>query len=410
MSLNIEWVRQHFPALSGDWVFFDNAGGSQILQPVVDRINKYLLTSNVQHGASYSISQLAQERLAEATRAMAAFINAKNPSEVIMGSSTTMLIRILSICLGNWFKPGDEIIVTNCDHEANIGPWVDLEKQGLKIKFWQINPESLELHLDDLAPLMNKRTRLVAMTHVSNILGTINPIKNITEFVHDHGALICVDGVAYAPHRKIDVQALNVDFYAFSCYKVFGPHHAVMFGKHELLLELPGFNHYFVDSTNIPYKFQPGSVNYELSYGMLGLIDYLDELAVLHSNHQILDDLSKRITYTFELITEYEEFIGARLLDYLNSTPNVHLVGHQTADSQVRVPTISFTVDKMNSASIPPEVDKHNIGIRYGDFHSKRFIKDLGLAENSGVVRVSMAHYNTTEEVDRLIDVFDKIF
>ena len=134
------------------------------------------------------------------------------------------------------------------------------------------------------------------------------------------------------------------------------------------------------------------------------------ELAVPHNNRHIVDDLSKRSTYTFELRTEYEDFIGSLFLYYLNSTPNVHLVGHQTADSQVRVPTISFTVDKMNSASIPPEVDKHNIGIRYGDFHSKRFIKDLGLAENSGVVRVSMAHYNTTEEVDRLIDVFDTIF
>ena len=223
MSLNIEWVRQNFPALSGDWVFFDNAGGSQILQPVVDRINEYLLTSNVQHGASYSISQLARERLTEANQTMAVFINAGNSSEVIMGPSTTMLIRILSICLGKWFKPGDEIIVTNCDHEANIGPWVDLEKQGIKIKFWEINPETLEFHLEDLAPLMNKRTRLVALNHVSNILGTINPIKNIAEFVHDHEALICVDGVAYAPHRKIDVQALNVDFYVFSCYKVFGP-------------------------------------------------------------------------------------------------------------------------------------------------------------------------------------------
>ncbi len=410
MSLNIDWVRQNFPALSGDWVFFDNAGGSQILQPVVDRINEYLLTSNVQHGASYSISQLARERLTEANQTMAAFINAGNPSEVIMGSSTSMLIRILSICLGKWFKRGDEIIVTNCDHEANIGPWVDLEKQGIKIKFWQINPETLEFHLDDLAPLMNKRTRLVAITHVSNILGTINPIKKIAEFVHDHEALICVDGVAYAPHRKIDVQELNVDFYVFSCYKVFGPHHAVMFGKQQLLLELPGLNHYFVDSTNIPYKFQPGNVNYELSYGMLGLIDYLSELAVVQSNHQISNDLSKRITYTFERICEHEEIIGARLLDYLNSKPNVHLVGQQTAKSQVRVATISFIVDKMNSASIPPEVDKHKIGIRYGDFHSKRFIKDLGLAENGGIVRVSMAHYNTMEEVDHLIDVFDKIF
>ncbi|WP_277878120.1 aminotransferase class V-fold PLP-dependent enzyme [Leptolyngbya sp. FACHB-261] len=281
-ALQVDFVRQQFPALAGDWTFFDNAGGSQTLKPVVDRISEFLLTSNVQLGASYAVSQWAGERLAKATQAMATLINATDVSEVVMGPSTTMLLRILSLCLAQTFEPGDEIIVTNCDHEANIGAWLDLAKQGIQIKVWQLNADSLELHLEELESLLSPRTRLVALTHASNILGTINPIKAITKLAHAQGALVCVDGVAYAPHRLIDVQDLDIDFYAFSFYKVYGPHHALLYGKREHLLALPGINHYFIGQTNIPYKFQPGNVNYELSYGMLGLCDYLSELAQHH--------------------------------------------------------------------------------------------------------------------------------
>ncbi|HEY9668154.1 MAG TPA: aminotransferase class V-fold PLP-dependent enzyme, partial [Coleofasciculaceae cyanobacterium] len=261
----IDFVRQQFPALAGDWTFFDNAGGSQTLQQVVDRISEYLLTSDVQLGASYAISQLAGDRVTKAAQGMATLINAKSPSEVVMGSSTTLMLRILSLCLVQTWNPGDEVIVTNCDHEANIGAWVDLEKQGIKIKVWRINPETLQLHLEDLELLLSDRTRLVAFTHASNILGTINPVKEITQLVHQQGAMVCVDGVAYAPHRLIDVQDLDVDFYAFSFYKAYGPHYALLYGKQEHLLAIPGINHYFIKQTDIPYKFQLGNVNFELS-------------------------------------------------------------------------------------------------------------------------------------------------
>jgi selenocysteine lyase/cysteine desulfurase len=223
ISFPIDFVRQQFPSLAGDWTFFDNAGGSQTLKQVVDRISEYLLTSDVQLGASYAISQLAGDRVAKAAQAMATLINAKSPSEVVMGSSTTLMLRILSLCLSQTWTPGDEVIVTNCDHEANIGPWVDLKKQGIQIKVWRLNPDTLTLHLEDLEQLLSDRTRLVALTHASNLLGTINPIKEIAKVVHAQGAMICVDGVAYAPHRLVDVQDLDVDFYVFSFYKVYGP-------------------------------------------------------------------------------------------------------------------------------------------------------------------------------------------
>jgi cysteine desulfurase family protein (TIGR01976 family) len=410
MSLNIDKVREYFPALAGEWTFFDNAGGSQTLKKVVDRISEFLLTSDVQLGASYEISQLAGERLALATRGMATLINAKSPQEVVMGPSTTMMLKVLSICLGQTLTSGDEIIVTNCDHEANIGAWIALEKQGVKIKVWQIRPDTLELDLTDLELLMSQRTKLVALTHASNVLGTINPIKEIAAFVHQRGAMICVDGVAYAPHRLIDVQDLDVDFYALSFYKVYGPHHALLYGKEEHLLRLPGLNHYFITQTDIPYKFQLGNVNFELSYGMLGLCDYLSELAQIHSGNQTTTDLRNQMVQAFDLISIHEEKIGDRLLNYLNSKPKVRVIGQSKANRKSRVPTISFVVDGIHSSTIPAKIDQHHIAIRYGDFYAKRLIEYLGLASQGGIVRVSMVHYNTLEEVDRLIEAFEQVF
>jgi cysteine desulfurase family protein (TIGR01976 family) len=410
MLLNLDKVRQYFPALAGEWTFFDNAGGSQTLKKVVDRISEFLLSSDVQLGASYAVSQLAGERLALATQGMATFINANSSKEVVMGPSTTMMLKVLSICLGQTFMPSDEIIVTNCDHEANIGAWVALEKQGIKVKIWQIRPDTLELHLGDLEALMSHRTKLVALTHASNVLGTINPIKEIATFVHDRNAMICVDGVAYAPHRLIDVQDLDVDFYAFSCYKAYGPHHALLYGKEEHLLRLPGLNHYFIQQTDIPYKFQLGNVNFELSYGMLGLCDYLSELAQLHYGDQTAPNLRNQMVQAFDLMSIHEEEISDRLLNYLNSKPNVRVIGQSKADREFRVPTISFVVDGMHSSTIPAKIDQHYIGIRYGDFYAKRLIEYLGLASQGGIVRVSMVHYNTLEEVNSLIEAFEQLF
>lgn len=409
MTLNIDFVRKQFPALAGEWVFFDNAGGTQVLRQVVDRMRDYLLDTNVQLGASYDVSRRAGEGVDQAVQAMAQLIGAKDKSEIILGSSTSMLLKNLSLSLGDMFKPGDEIIVTNCDHEANIGPWKSLEKKGIKIKVWKLNPASLDLELEDLGPLLTEKTRLVALTHVSNILGTINPIKEITSFVHERGAMICVDGVAYAPHRLVDVQELDVDFYAFSFYKVYGPHYSLLFGKKAHLQQMPGIYHYFLEDY-IPLKFQPGNVNYELSYSLLGLGDYFTRLAGVHGDEQPVKDLRNSAAFAYELFAKHEEMLSARLLDFLDSKANVRIIGKREADRDLRVPTISFVIENTKSSTIPPGVDKHHIGIRYGDFYARRLIEDLGLAPRDGVVRVSLVHYNTPGEVDRLIRVFETQF
>lgn len=409
-TLQLDFVRQHFPALASDWTFFDNAGGSQVLKSVADRITEFLYNSNVQLGASYAVSQTATARVAEGAAAMATLINAASPEEVVLGSSTSALFRILAHCLGQTWQPGDEIIVTNSDHEANISPWMELQRLGIKVKTWKVNPDSLELRLEDLETLLSDRTRLVAVTHTSNVLGTINPIRAIADRVHAHGALICVDGVAYAPHRRVDVQALDVDFYAFSLYKVYGPHLALLYGKKAHLLALPGYNHYFIDRSAIPYKFQPGGTSYELSYSVTAIPQYLRALAQHHFETEAAATATGQLDQAFQLIQAHEAVLSDRLLTFLHSKPNVRVIGAPTAAATQRVPTISFVVDGVTSDQIPPQLDPHKIGIRYGHFYALRLIEDLGLLDHSGVVRVSMVHYNTIEECDRLIARLDSLF
>ncbi|MDJ0841993.1 MAG: cysteine desulfurase-like protein [Acidobacteriota bacterium] len=405
VSLDLDFVRRQFPALADGYVYMDNAGGSQTLKSVVDRIGEYLLTSDVQLGATYRVSQTAGERVAAGEAAMARYINAVDPGEVVMGSSTSLLLKILSWTLSQKFRAGDEIIVCHGDHEANIAPWQDLTAKGIAVKSWLMDPETLEPDLDDLEKLITPRTRLVAVHHISNILGTINPIRKIADLVHRHGALICVDGVAYAPHRAIDVQAMDVDFYAFSFYKVYGPHYALLYARKELLDQIPGINFDFIDKG--AYRFQPGNVNFEFAWGMTGLPDYIKQLAARHFPDE---DLSERqsIERGFDLIAAHEEQLSARLLDFLNSRQSVRIIGHPSADRNKRVPTVSFVVDSMNSDTVTLATDPHNIGIRFGDFYAKRLIADLGLIQKQGVVRVSMVHYNTLEEVDRLIEILDR--
>ena len=407
-KLDINFVRSQFPALSSPWVFFDNAGGTQTAKQVGNRIVDYLYNTNVQLGASYEISQLAGERVTLAQQQWAEAINADDVSEVVFGSSTTALLQNLSRSLVQQFKPGDEVIVTNTDHEANVGPWVSMEQFGIVVKFWKVNPDTFSLELDDLAELMTERTRLVAFTHVSNILGTINPVKEITKFIHSKGALVCVDGVAYAPHRIIDVTNWDVDFYVFSLYKVYGPHYSLLYGKKKYLQELDGINHFFIGKDEIPYKLQPGNVNYELTYGSGGILTYFDEIYNQHFDDTSLA-IFPRLKSVFELISLHEEELAKPLMQFLNNKKGVSIIGEKTADKDVRVPTISFIVDNRKSSEIPLLVDPHKFGIRWGDFYARRLIDDLNLSEKDGVVRISMVHYNTTEEVEQLITILDGI-
>ncbi len=405
-TLDIDSIRAEFPALAGDTVFLDNAGGSQVLARVADRVRDYLLTSSVQLGASYAASQVAGEKVLAARRTVAELINARHDDEVVMGGATTALMFLLTQALMPSLQPGDEIIVTESDHEANIGGWMRLQQAGAIIKVWHVDRESLTLELRDLDPLLGPRTKWLAMTWASNILGTVNPVRDVSQRVHAVGGRVCIDAVAYAPHRLVDVQASGGDVVVFSFYKVFGPHHAVMWVERGLLLSLPSLNHYFIGPEVVPYKLQPGNINYELSYGCIGIHEYLCDtgaaLGALGSSRQ-------RMQAAFDAFEQHENALAERLLRWLRAKKTVRIIGRPASDDNTRVPTISFVVAGTSSESIVRHVDQYGIGIRFGDFYAKRLIEALGLQAQGGVVRVSIAHYNTPGEIDRLIRHLDEV-
>ncbi|GAA4003858.1 cysteine desulfurase-like protein [Deinococcus rubellus] len=395
LEAHLDFIRAQFPALDSPWAFFDNAGGSQVLRGVAERVSDYLLSTSVQLGASYAVSQEASARVAAGVAAAAHYIHAADSREIILGGSSTQLVANLASSMGEFLKAGDEIIVTDTDHEANVGAWTRLESRGIRTLIWKVNTQTLHLDLDTLGTLMTPQTRLVCFTHVSNVLGTINPVPEITRFVHERGAKVFVDGVAYAPHRMVDVQAWDVDFYLFSWYKVYGPHISLLFGKLGHLLELPSINHFFISPEAAAYRLQPGNLNYELTYSLTGVTEYMSAL----QSRLGVDDLGG----VFDAFAAHEALLAKRLLEYLATKPSVRVIGHPSADSSVRVDTISFVVDGVASSDLPKFLDGQHVAVRYGHFYAYRLIEALGLDQTEGVVRVSMAHYNTLAEVDRLI-------
>jgi cysteine desulfurase family protein (TIGR01976 family) len=405
-ALDLNRIRAEFPALAGDTVFLDNAGGSQVLKRVADRVSDYLLGSSVQLGASYAASVAAGEKVLAARRAVATLINAPFDDEVVLGAATTALMFVLTQAIRHGLQPGDEIIVTETDHEANIGGWMRLREAGAVLRIWPVNPATLALDLADLDALLSPRTRWVALTWASNILGTVNPVAEVARRVHAAGGRVCVDAVAYAPHRLVDVQASGADVVVFSFYKVFGPHYAVMWVQRELLLQLPSLNHYFIGPDVLPYKLQPGNVNYELSYGCIGIHDYLvDTGAALGST----GTPRQRMQAAFDAFEAHENALAERLLAYLRGKPGVQLVGRPAVDDGLRLPTISFVPAAVAPEAVVRHVDGFGIGIRWGDFYARRLIEKLNLHERGGVVRVSIAHYNTAAEIDRLITHLDEV-
>ncbi len=409
-------IRAQFPALQNpaQCVFLDNAGGSQVLGRVADNIHHYLLNTSVQLGASYATSVTASARVLAARRSVAELIHAANDQEVVMGGSSTGLMFLLIQAILPSIKAGDEIIITDTDHEANIGAWKRLAQAGAVIKVWNIDHQSLQLELAQLDTLLSPRTTWLAMTHASNILGTINPVAEVARRVHAVGGRVCIDGVAYAPHRLVDVQASGADIYVFSFYKVYGPHYAVLWGKHEVLLGLANLNHFFIQADDLPYKLQPGNVNFELSYACMGIGDYL--VAMGEQFNAKLDDSNQAtrrqlMQTAFDHFEAHENLLAEKLLAFLRSKPAVRIIGmkHVHENGYARVPTISFVVQDTLSETIVQHIDQFNIGIRFGDFYASHLIKTLDLEKHGGVVRVSMVHYNTTEEIDLLITHLDTI-
>ncbi|KAK6608665.1 hypothetical protein QC760_001653 [Botrytis cinerea] len=392
-SFDITATRKCFPSLDKKQVYLDNAGGSQTLGTVIDSIYDYLINSNVQLGGSYNVGKKANTSYSAGYEAAAKYINAP-PSNIVLGSSTTQNFRNLSQAFD--FPPDSELIISSIDHESNIASWVALAaSQKFTIKWWTPPASSNPiLTPESLRPLLSSKTALVTLTHASNILGTIHDIRGISDVVHTiPGALLCVDGVAYSPHRPLDVQALGVDFYAFSWYKVYGPHISLLYASPSALSSLKSLGHFFNPSNTLADKLALAGSNYELTGSIPRVVEYFE-------------------TQSWEAISLHEETLQKTLLQYLLSRSEIQILGEQSWDTKKRVCTISFLVQGFGSREFVEKVDEKSmgeVGIRWGMFYSNRLCKDVLGCGDQGVVRVSFVHYNSLEEVNRLIGIFDEI-
>lgn len=398
--LDLDYVRAQFPALETDWTLFDNAGGSVPLGRVCDAVQDYMRSCMVQLGASYGISAEATRRVAAGHRAAEALFGS-GEGDVVLGGSSTLLSRIAAAALRPLWSEGDEVVVTDLDHEANIGAWRELEETGIVVREWQCDPDTYALKPEDLAELLSDRTRLVAFSHCSNLVGEIQDVQAISQVAHEAGALVYVDGVAYAPHRRVDVDELGADLYVASLYKVYGPHLSALHFGEELIAMSKSQNHFFIGNDEGPYKLEPGNVNHELTASLPGIVDYLEELDRHHGGKGTIDG-------AFDKITAHESALAAPLLQFLDEHPRVRLLGRPVADER-RAPTVSFVPLEQRASEVPPKMDEQRVAVRWGHFYAHRFCSRFGLHENDGVVRASMVHYNTPAEVERLIEAFDRV-
>ncbi len=408
-------VREHFPALAScpdvlPDVLLDNAGGSQVPESVARAIADYMRSTYVQLGADYATSRRCTELVARAHAMVRCLMNADGVGEVIFGSSTSALVTMLADC---YARAGagtrDQIIVAQTNHESNAGPWLRLKERGFRTDLWQFDNDAGVCPLDTLQDLLSDRTRIVAVPHVSNLLGGIEDIQAVTRMAHDAGARVVVDGVAFAPHRAIDVQAWGVDWYAYSTYKVYGPHMAALFGTHEAIDELLRPSHDFLARDDVPYAFEIGGANHESCAAVLGLWPYLRVLASENGEDNEPAEFDRStVDRAFETMIELELPLQRRVINYLRSRGDITIIGPDNAGA-TRVPTISFVRKGQSSREIAERVCAKGLGIRFGHFYSRRLCQALGLDPADGVVRASMVHYNTTEEINRLIEALEEI-
>ena len=410
MKLDIDFVRQQFPAFSEegtrDWIFFENAGGSYVPRQVTDCFQQFLLRNKVQPYGSFALSERAGDQMDRGYQAMAALINA-DPDEITIGPSTTLNLYVLAQGLRHLLRPGDEIIVTNQDHEANIGCWRRLAEHGVRIREWQIGKADGELDLSDLEALINEKTKVVCCTLSSNLVGTYNDMVTIAGYAHAVGALVVADGVSYAPHVIANAPALGVDFYVYSTYKTFGPHQSILWGAPNALEQVEAQGHFF--NENEPrYRLNPTGPQHAEIAAMAGITDYFDALYEHHFTESV-DDQHTRAIRVFELVAEHEAELANVLLSYLGDKPDIRLLGQDQAKPGGRTSTISFHARAMPSAHIAQRLAEYGIGVGAGDFYAARCVEALGMDPNDGVVRVSMVHYNTRAEVERLVESLDHI-
>ncbi len=395
--LDIDFVRSRFPAFAEpslkDQSFFANAGGSFACGPVIDRLTRFYRERKVQPYSSYEASRLGGAEMDEARTRLAARLGV-TPEELSFGPSTTQNTYVLAQAFAEWMQPGEAIIVTNQDHEANSGPWRKLAERGIEIREWTLDPDTGHLDPADLADLLDENVRLVCFPHCSNVVGEINPVIEITAIAHAAGAFVCVDGVSYAPHGLTNVGELGCDIYLFSAYKTYGPHQGIMVIRRSLGKMLPNQAHWF--NGGVLYKrFTPAGPDHAQVAACAGMADYLDALEAHHGGAGAHD-----------LMRAHEVALCQPLLDWAAARNDLRLIG--PSDAGVRAPTVSLDLGR---AAAPVAADLAELGIMAegGDFYALRPLEAMGVDRDNGVLRLSFVHYTSQADVDRLIAALDEV-
>ena len=409
---DVQACRRQFPALQRRVggavpIFLDGPGGTQVPQSVIEATVRYLSTCNANHGGVFTTSRESDAILHEAHQAAADLLNAPSPDEIIFGANMTSLTFHLSRAFGRMLKPGDEVLVTRLDHDANVSPWVLAARDaGATARFVDIRPEDCTLDLDDLHRQLGPKVRLLAVTCASNIVGTLNDVRRITQLAHEAGALIYLDAVHYAPHGLMDVQAWGCDFLACSAYKFFGPHVGILWGRRDLLTSLPAYK-LRPAADELPGRWMTGTQNHEGLAGVVAAIDYLASLGTTAGEKVTR---RQRLGKAFTAIREYERKLTERLLEGLAARPRFRVWGITRRDQlDQRVPTVSITAKDRTPLQLAEHLANREIYAWNGNMYALELTERLGLEERGGLLRLGMVHYNTREEVDRLLQALDEL-
>jgi len=414
-ALDIAYVRAQFPSLAQTVnghpaVFLDGPGGTQVPQRVIDAISNYLSRDNANTDGAYATSRRTNTMLAEARAAMADFLNC-GADEIVFGPNMTTLTYAMSRAIGRDLGPGDEILVTRLDHDANVSPWLALEEKGVTIRWAEIHPEDCTLDVEDLEAKLNSKTKLVAIGYASNAVGTINPVKEIVRLAHSVGALAYVDAVHYGPHGLIDAAELDCDFLVCSTYKFFGPHMGVLFGKREHLQRLRPYKvRPLTDS--VPYRWEWGTLNHECIAGITACVDYIADLG----RHASPEAVTRRaaIISAFESIHRHEHALMNRLIAGLKKIPSVKIYGITDPSCFAwRCPTLAVRVVNQTADQTPlalaTKLGHRGFFTWDGNYYALNLTERLDVEKSGGFLRIGLVHYNTTEEVDRLLEALREI-
>ncbi len=404
--------RQEFPALrrainGRPAVYFDGPAGSQVPQCVIDAVSNYFTNHNANHGGAFPTSRESDAIVEQTMKQLALFLNAPDPHTIVFGANMTTLTFAISRAIATRWRAGDEVIVTRLDHDANVSPWVRAaQDRGAQVKHVDIHSVDCTLDLDDFKRKLSPRTKLVAVGCASNAVGTRNPVHEMAKLAHEAGALVFLDAVHLAPHAPIDVVDWRCDFLACSAYKFFGPHIGIVWGRRELLEDLPAYKVRPAPET-LPDRWMTGTQNFECIAGVSGALDYLFDLT--NQLAGVTSTSRHSLEQGFGVIEEFERVQGTRLMQGLNTLPSVKVWGiTDPRRFHERVPTFSFTHRKRSPLEIAQFLGERGIFVWHGNFYALPLTEALGL-EPAGMVRVGLLHYNTPDEVDRLIEAMREL-